>query len=288
LTRWLALGANIAVLIGIALVIVELSQNREMMRAQTRHEMAMGIVDLLETPASNEQLASVLFRGQSGGRLSPTEWYQFQLRTNALFRYWEDVHYQYRVGLYDDVEFSRQRDAWKASMTHSHLGKIYWCQVRKLYSPEFAAEMDDLIDNDCASGDAPMDADTLREFAAAYTAAWNIRDAARVAAFFSDGGALFVNGAPAVGRAAITAVAEEFMTAFPDLELTMDELETRPGRVVYHWTFAGTNDGPGGTGHTVRFSGHEEWTFGSDGLVARSMGQFDASEYQRQLEHGVD
>ena len=45
LTRWLTLGANIAVLIGIVLVIVELTQNREMMRAQTRHDMAIGIVD---------------------------------------------------------------------------------------------------------------------------------------------------------------------------------------------------------------------------------------------------
>ena len=46
-TRWLTLGANIGVLIGIVLVLVELDQNRDMMRAQTRNELAMGIVDLL-------------------------------------------------------------------------------------------------------------------------------------------------------------------------------------------------------------------------------------------------
>ena len=60
LTRWLTLGANVAVLAGLALVVVELSQNREMMRAQTRHQVAAGIVDLLLVPAGNQQLADLI------------------------------------------------------------------------------------------------------------------------------------------------------------------------------------------------------------------------------------
>jgi hypothetical protein len=35
-----------------------------------------------------------------------------------------------------------------------------------------------------------------------------------------------------------------------------------------------------------RFSGYEEWTFGDDGLTARSMGHFDNDDYLYQLEHG--
>jgi len=38
----------------------------------------------------------------------------------------------------------------------------------------------------------------------------------------------------------------------------------------------------------VRFSGYEVWTFGNDGLVANSMGNFDNDEYQYQLQHGID
>jgi len=78
------------------------------------------------------------------------------------------------------------------------------------------------------------------------------------------------------------------MAAFPDLVLTMDRLEILPERAIYHWTFAGINSGPGGTGNTVRFSGYEEWTFGDDGHIALSMGHFDANEYADQLEHGVE
>ena len=32
----------------------------------------------------------------------------------------------------------------------------------------------------------------------------------------------------------------------------------------------------------------EEWTLGDDGLIAVSMGHFDAEDYQHQLEHGFD
>jgi len=78
------------------------------------------------------------------------------------------------------------------------------------------------------------------------------------------------------------------MTAFPDLELLNDKLEILPDTVRYHWTFIGTNTGPGGTGQSVCFSGFEEWTFDENGLVAISRGQFDADEYQHQLQHGAD
>lgn len=287
LSRWLALGANAAVLAGIALLVVELDQNREMMRAQIRHELASGIVDLLQTSAGNEQLADILLRAQTGDGLNPSELFRFQVRTNALFRYWENVHYQYRMGLYDDVEFARQRDAWRASLGRSREATRYWCLVQALYSPEFAAEMNGLIASDCTAGGRPVTADALMDFAARYTGAWNSGEPDQVAAFFSEEGVLFVNGSPNTGRRAISELARSFMEGFPDLELVLDALEVEPDRVAYHWTFIGTNTGPGGTGNAVRFSGYEEWTFGEDGLLARSLGHFDETEYRRQLEHGL-
>lgn len=51
-------------------------------------------------------------------------------------------------------------------------------------------------------------------------------------------------------------------------------------------TLTGTNTGPGGTGKAVRISGYEEWTFGTEGLIAESKGHFDETEYNRQLKVG--
>jgi steroid delta-isomerase-like uncharacterized protein len=128
------------------------------------------------------------------------------------------------------------------------------------------------------------DVDRLRRFAEAYTAAWCSQDAARVASFYAEDGSLSVNdAAPAVGRAAITEVAQGFMTAFPDLQVSLDELCQEEDGIVYHWTLTGTNTGPGGTGRAVRISGREVWQIGADGLIAESRGSFDAVDYERQL-----
>ena len=128
-----------------------------------------------------------------------------------------------------------------------------------------------------------MDA-SLRESATKYTAAWCSQNAASVASFFAENGFLKINdGEPSVGRAAITVAAQGFMTAFPDMVVTMDDVHGDGGRGVYRWTLTGTNTGPGGTGKAVRISGYEEWTIGSDGLILKSLGHFDEAEYQRQL-----
>lgn len=140
----------------------------------------------------------------------------------------------------------------------------------------------------CASKGGVVDSATRRDFATRYAAAWCSQDAARVASFYAPDGSLAINaGKPSVGRAAIAAAAQGFMTAFPDLAVKMDDLQVDGGRTLFRWTATGTNTGPGGTGKAVRFSGYEEWVFGPDGLVAASQGHYDEAEYQRQLKEGL-
>ena len=128
----------------------------------------------------------------------------------------------------------------------------------------------------------------MREFARAYTAAWCSQVAASVAAHFSSNGSLRINdSAPAIGRVAIAEAVQSFMTAFPDLQVVMNDIVVNGELAKYYWTLTGTNDRPGGSGQRVRISGFEEWRIGEDGLIAESRGHFDAEEYQRQLEQGT-
>ncbi len=134
------------------------------------------------------------------------------------------------------------------------------------------------------SGEPSMSDAEIQSFAARYTKAWCSQEPKQVASFFSSSGSLKVNdGAPAVGTAAIADVARGFMTAFPDLLIEFDRIERRGQRVLYFWTLTGTNSGPGGTGRRVRISGYEDWKFSTDGLIAESLGHFDAADYERQV-----
>ena len=120
----------------------------------------------------------------------------------------------------------------------------------------------------------------LTKFAQRYADAWCSQDPEKVAAFYAKDGSISVNGGSPVP---IAEVARAFMRDFPDMVVTFDKLKNTPAGIEFHWTFTGTNTGPGGTGNPVRISGYELWEIGKDGLIRESKGQFDAAEYERQL-----
>ena len=132
------------------------------------------------------------------------------------------------------------------------------------------------------------DESRIRDFARRYTAAWCSQNPSAVAEFFEPQGSLTINGGlSAIGRAAIANDARAFMTAFPDLRVSMEAVVFRQDCVEYHWTLDGHNTGPAGSGNRVQISGFEKWKFGTSGLIRESQGHFDAAEYQRQIEHGT-
>ena len=132
------------------------------------------------------------------------------------------------------------------------------------------------------------DPDQLRGFAEGYTAAWCSRDPVAVAAHYAPEGWLAINaGPPAVGRDALVAVVASFYEALPDMQVFFRDLVVDEDRIEYHWTFTGTNTGPGGTGNTVRVDGFESWSIDEDGLIVASIGSYDAEEYARQLAEGA-
>ena len=135
----------------------------------------------------------------------------------------------------------------------------------------------------CSPEQKPAAADDRSSFATRYSAAWSGQDPVSFGAFYEETGSLIVNGAASVGRDAIVETARSYMAAFPDMVVRLDSLREEQGATVFHWTWTGTNTGPGGTGKAVHLSGYERWTFGPTGLLLTSDGHFDDEEYQRQL-----
>ena len=138
----------------------------------------------------------------------------------------------------------------------------------------------------CASKTNQMSNGDLTNFATRYAAAWSGKDPVKFAAFYDESGSLTVNGAASVGRAAITATARAYMSAFPDMVVKLDSLRQQGDQTIFYWAWTGTNTGPGGTGKAVNLHGYERWTIGANGLIAKSDGHFDNDEYQRQLKGG--
>ena len=145
-----ALGilANVGVLLGILLLVYELAQNRQMMRAQTRNELSRGLTELLNITTANGELADIVVRANRGEGLTDTESYRLGTRSELVFRYWENVHYQYRQDLYDESEFSRHRDTMEAVLAENQTLIDFWCRERMLYSEPFMLMIDTLLSDD--------------------------------------------------------------------------------------------------------------------------------------------
>lgn len=136
----------------------------------------------------------------------------------------------------------------------------------------------------CRSGDDQGGMRDLTDFATRYAAAWSSQDPGAFSLFYAENGSLRVNdGEPSIGRDAIAETARSFMAAYPDMLVRLVELRQSNDHVEFHWQWTGTNTGPGGTGNAVDLRGYEQWTLTEDGLILESLGHYDESEYERQL-----
>ena len=125
----------------------------------------------------------------------------------------------------------------------------------------------------------------LRNIGERYAQAWCSHKPDAVAAFFAPTGRIAINGgAPSFGPAAIVDMANGLFTDVPDIVVRTDEIRFGSGNsAVLLWTFEGHHIR---TRNFVKVSGWEEWTLTDDGLILASLGHYDATDYDRQIEGG--
>ena len=115
LNRWLTLGANLAVLVGLVFLVVEINRNNEMMRAQTRSGITDAIIDNVKL-GMDPRVIVAYQKQRSGQPLSDEESILLNQIASATLRLWENTHYQYRNGLFDDAEFQADLAVWRQDM----------------------------------------------------------------------------------------------------------------------------------------------------------------------------
>ena len=147
ISGWLTLGANIGVVIGIGLLIVELDQNRDMMRSQTRHQIAIEDANFFLATAYDPDMTARIEQVSDGEQLEATERMQYSWRLAGWFRLQENIHYQARNGLFDQSEFEGIKNTWKTFVTTSPGVEKVWCFWRMNSSKEFREDFDDLFDD---------------------------------------------------------------------------------------------------------------------------------------------
>jgi len=140
--EWLTLIANIAVVGGIIFLAVEISQNNDLLRSESRQALVAN--DLLSLTQGVEN-ADIYVKLVSDEEMSAEE----QLRLSFIFaldlRNREFEYFQYVNGLLDEETWLSYRHV--ILINHSTgRGRLWWNKIgRKLVDPEFAKLVDELL-----------------------------------------------------------------------------------------------------------------------------------------------
>ncbi len=141
--RWLTLGANLGVLVGILLLVVELDQNRDMMRSQIRYQVFQDEANYNLSVATNRDLVELIHRAGQGEQLVGADRTQNFIRLLAYFRIQENIHYQYRQGLFDQSEYENIKRTRHAFVSISSETAGVWCRLRQTVTAEFRKDVDE-------------------------------------------------------------------------------------------------------------------------------------------------
>ena len=145
LNKWLSLVTNLGVLIGVFLVAYELRQNSVTMQAQTRSEITAQNLDSVAMSLDNPHVLEALEKESRNEQLTPIEERILNTITRSRFRRWENIHYQYRRGLYSNEEFAGQLNVWERSVA-ANRNQEFWIRNREDFSVDFAELIDRFIE----------------------------------------------------------------------------------------------------------------------------------------------
>ncbi len=140
LNKWLTLGANLGVLVGIIFLAVELRQNNENLATEVRATHFFGITDTWRMVAENPELAAAISKDFEKEELTSAEQSQLQA-------YWVRVFLALQWGFLEmpKEEFGRgldfQRRAYLGASTHPPA----WVFAEPLLDPMFVVFMNENV-----------------------------------------------------------------------------------------------------------------------------------------------
>ncbi|MGB4246646.1 MAG: hypothetical protein WBJ75_02910 [Pseudohongiellaceae bacterium] len=144
ISNWMNFSASVAVIMGIIFLGLEIRQNTEMMRSQTRDAISEKQMMFSEWVATEIDLAVAIAKVNAGEPLDPGERMMHAYFLAGVWREWENSHYQFQQGLFDRDEFEPRMERWRSTMRVKAV-RDSWVATRMNYSPSFRAEVDAIV-----------------------------------------------------------------------------------------------------------------------------------------------
>lgn len=145
LNRWLSLGANVAVVIGIVFLAIEIRQNTEMTRAQITQSRAETSISLAEMLFNSEYIPAILEKTRNEEPLTYQENVRYTGWLRATLRNLDNNMQQAERGLLGEHIPRSSAGALRGVILSNPVARQYWKASRDTYSDEFALFVDEIV-----------------------------------------------------------------------------------------------------------------------------------------------
>ncbi len=145
LNAWLSLGANVGVVIGLVLLIFEISQNTEMMQAQINQSRTDTALSEQQAVYTSDHVPALLARIDRGEQLSDEDLIRYERFFRAFNRNQDNNLWQYNEGYLEENIPRSIRGAVREVIAGHRLGIATWELQKYSYTAEYVAFVEDAI-----------------------------------------------------------------------------------------------------------------------------------------------
>ena len=145
LNSWLSLGATLGVVVGLILLIVEIGQNTEMMRAQINQSRADSALSDQQATFNSDYIPAMLAKVDRGEQLSDEEMIRYETYFRAFNRNQDNNLWQYDQGFLGENIPRSIRNGVRGVIGGSELGIALWERQKISYTEEYVAFVEEAI-----------------------------------------------------------------------------------------------------------------------------------------------
>ncbi len=145
--KWLTLSANIGVVIGLVLLIVEIGQNTEMMRAQINQSRTDTAISQQQAVFNSDYVPALMAKRDRGEPFSEEEWIRYTTLFRSGNRNQDNNLWQYNQGFLGENIPRSISDFARAVIGGSEIGITTWDSQKHTYTDEYVAFVEEAIED---------------------------------------------------------------------------------------------------------------------------------------------
>ncbi len=145
LNSWLSLGANVGVLIGLILLVFELRQNSDLMRAQMSQSRSDTSRAGLQATYNSEFIPAIMIKVESKEELTREQLFRYNMYLRSIHRNLDNTLWQFREGLLQEDTPRLIRESVRSQLGLSSFTLKVWDKTKQNYTQEYSSFVDQAI-----------------------------------------------------------------------------------------------------------------------------------------------